>query len=112
MLRFNCKVGGATAINSRGPMTRVFAGSGPLLCVVFVGLLQVYGLHANADISKNQQETNQLLDSLLASQGSGGGSSGGRASSGGSRESILLQVASELDSKLRKPFDIEAAQYK
>jgi dynein heavy chain len=75
-------------------------------------LLQVYGLHANADISKNQQETNQLLDSLLASQGSGGGSSGGGPSSGGSRESILLQVASELDGKLRKPFDIEAAQYK
>jgi dynein heavy chain len=73
-------------------------------------LCQVYGLHANSDISKNQQETNQLLDSLLASQGSGGGSGGG--SSGGSRESLLLQVAAELDGKLRQPFDIEAAQYK
>jgi dynein heavy chain len=68
----------------------------------------VYGLRANADISKNQQETNQLLDSLLASQGSGGGSSSG----GSSREALLLQVAAELDGKLRQPFDIEAAQYK
>lgn len=77
-------------------------------------LLQVYGLHANADISKNQQETNQLLDSLLASQGNAGGGGGGAsgASSGSSRESLLLQVAAELDGKLRKPFDIEAAQYK
>jgi dynein heavy chain len=76
-------------------------------------MLQVYGLHANADISKNQQETNQLLDSLLAPQGSGGGSgSSGSGSSGGSRESLLLQVAAELDGKLRQPFDIEAAQYK
>lgn len=75
--------------------------------------MQVYGLHANADISKNQQETNQLLDGLLASQGSGGGSgSSGGTSSGGSREALLLQVASELDGKLRQPFDIEAAQYK
>jgi len=85
-----------------------------VLTVVILGavavLTQVYGLHANADISKNQQETNQLLDSLLASQGSGGGSSG--AGSGGSRESLLLQVAAELNAKLRQPFDIEAAQYK
>jgi dynein heavy chain len=75
-------------------------------------MLQVYGLHANADISKNQQETNQLLDSLLASQGSGSGSGSSGCSSGGSRESLLLQVAAELDGKLRQPFDIEAAQYK
>lgn len=82
-------------------------------CRLMPGALQVYGLHANADISKNQQETNQLLDSLLASQGSGaGGSSGSGAGTGSSRESVLLQVAAELDSKLRKPFDIEAAQYK
>jgi dynein heavy chain len=77
----------------------------------------VYGLHANADISKNQQETNQLLDSFLASQGSsagagGGSSSGGSGGAGSSREALLLQVASELDGKLRQPFDIEAAQYK
>lgn len=73
----------------------------------------MYGLHANADISKNQQETNQLLDSLLATQGSGESAGGGGSAGGGSsRESLLLQVASELDGKLRKPFDIEAAQYK
>lgn len=79
----------------------------------------MYGLHANADISKNQQETNQLLDSLLASQGrsAGGGSSsgstgGGGGSGTGSREALLLQVVAELNGKLRQPFDIEAAQYK
>lgn len=77
------------------------------------------GLHANADISKNQQETNQLLESLLASQGSSGGSggsssgsAGGAGSGTGSREALMLQVAAELNGKLRQPFDIEAAQYK
>ena len=74
----------------------------------------MFGLHANAAITKNQQETNQLLDSLLASQGSGGASSGGHGGSSGpgSRDALLLQVASELDAKLRQPFDVEAAQYK
>ncbi len=29
---------------------------------------QVFGLHANADITKDQQETDAMLDSLLAMQ--------------------------------------------
>lgn len=75
---------------------------------------QVFGLHANADITSNQQETNQLLDSLLATQGNGtaGSSSGSNSGSNSSREALLLQVAADLHSKLRAPFDIEAAQYK
>lgn len=73
-------------------------------------LLQVYGLHPNADITKDQQETNQLLDSLLASQGTAGTSGG--SSAGASRDALLLQLAAELDGRLRAPFDIEAARYK
>lgn len=75
---------------------------------------QVYGLHSNADITKDQQETNQLLDSLLASQGSGGGGGGGATggAAAASRDSLLLQLAAELDGRLRAPFDIEAARYK
>jgi len=75
----------------------------------------VYGLHPNADISKDQQETNQLLDSLLVTQGSGGGggsSNTSGAAGGASKDVFLLQLASELASKLRAPFDIEAACHK
>lgn len=70
----------------------------------------MYGLHPNADITKDQQETNQLLDSLLATQGTGGSTGGPGA--GTSRDALLLQLASELDGRLRAPFDIEAARYK
>jgi dynein heavy chain len=72
--------------------------------------VQVYGLHPNADITKDQQETNLLLDSLLSSQG--GGASGGGGNAAASRDALLLQLAAELDGRLRAPFDIEAARYK
>eukprot|EP00879_Flechtneria_rotunda_P017460 GHRR01018298.1.p1 GENE.GHRR01018298.1~~GHRR01018298.1.p1 ORF type:complete len:1011 (+),score=303.03 GHRR01018298.1:919-3951(+) len=73
---------------------------------------EVYGLHPNADTTKNQQETNQLLDSLLASQGSGGSGEPAEAGGSSSRDTLLLQLAVELDSKLMAPFDIQAARYK
>lgn len=79
-------------------------------CCVGLAIMQVYGLHPNADITKDQQETNQLLDSLLATQGTGATSGG--ANMGASRDAFLLQLAADLDSKLRAPFDIEAARYK
>uniref|UniRef100_A0A383V949 AAA+ ATPase domain-containing protein n=1 Tax=Tetradesmus obliquus TaxID=3088 RepID=A0A383V949_TETOB len=72
---------------------------------------EVYGLHPNADITKDQQETNLLLDSLLSSQGGGASGSGG-GNAAASRDALLLQLAAELDGRLRAPFDIEAARYK
>ncbi|KAF6265404.1 dynein heavy chain 6 [Scenedesmus sp. NREL 46B-D3] len=72
---------------------------------------EVYGLHPNADITKDRQEASLLLDSLLASQGGGAsGAGGGNAAAG--RDALLLQLAAELDGRLRAPFDIEAAHYK
>lgn len=71
----------------------------------------MYGLHPNADITKDRQEASLLLDSLLASQGGGAsGAGGGNAAAG--RDALLLQLAAELDGRLRAPFDIEAAHYK
>jgi len=46
----------------------------------------VFGFNANADITKNLNETNLLLESLLTCNEGGGGSDGASA------ESILKQV--------------------
>ena len=47
----------------------------------------MFGLHANADITKDQQETDLLLDSILLTQGNA--SAGG----GKSKEETLAEVA-------------------
>jgi len=67
---------------------------------------EVFGLHANADITKDQQETDQMLDAILSMQGSGG--SGG----GASKEAILTELSADIDRRVPMPFDIEAARYK
>jgi dynein heavy chain len=68
----------------------------------------VFGLHANADIKKDQQETDQLLDALLASQGSGGSGGGGTAS----RDSLLGALVASLVARVPPEFDIEEARYR
>jgi len=68
---------------------------------------EVFGFHENADITKDQQETNLLLDSILLTLDSG--SSGG----GKSQEEILEDLANDILAKLdaflpnEKGFDVE-----
>jgi dynein heavy chain len=38
---------------------------------------EIYGFHANADITKDQKQVDQLLDSIMSTQGSGGAAGGG-----------------------------------
>ena len=63
-------------------------------------------LHDNADITKDQQETSLLLDSILLTQ-SRSTSSGSR-----SREQVLAEVADDILKQLPKAFDFEAVQTK
>ncbi|GLI65190.1 hypothetical protein VaNZ11_008652 [Volvox africanus] len=65
---------------------------------------EVFGLHENADITKDLQETNLLLDSLMMTQS--------REASGGaaSFESSVGTVAAEVLSRLPANFDIEAVE--
>ncbi|GLI63290.1 hypothetical protein VaNZ11_006196 [Volvox africanus] len=72
---------------------------------------EVFGLHANADITKDQQETDLLLSSLLAA--SSGGAAGGGASGGvAARDAVLAEVAADITSRVPQPFDIEAVRFK
>ena len=68
---------------------------------------EAFGLHSNADITKDQQETDLLLSSLLSCQASSS-SSGGAVS----RDELLLDMAVKIQEQVRKPFDLEYATYK
>ncbi|KXZ48211.1 DHC-9 protein [Gonium pectorale] len=65
---------------------------------------EVFGLHENADITKDLQETNLLLDSLMLTQS--------REATGGaaSFESAVGDVAAEVLERLPPNFDIEAVE--
>lgn len=66
----------------------------------------VFGMHANAEITKDQGETNLLFDSILLTQArvSGGG--------GQSSEDIVENVAADILSKLPDNFDLVLAHQK
>ncbi len=70
---------------------------------------EIFGLHDNADITKDQQETNYLCDTLLLTESSGGGGGGG---GGKSAEEMLDELAADIHSRVPKPFDRERASKK
>ena len=81
---------------------------------------EVFGMHANADITKDQQETNQLFDSILLTQVNNKANIvisvtiahlQARTTSGGGKSSdeILQEVSGDILTKLPKQFDTEEA---
>ncbi|XP_067125606.1 dynein axonemal heavy chain 7-like isoform X2 [Centruroides vittatus] len=64
---------------------------------------EIFGLHSNADITKNQKETFQLLDGVFITQ-THGISEGDQLAEGN-----VLKIATDIVSKLPKLFDIEIA---
>jgi len=67
---------------------------------------QVFGLHENADITKDNQETTQLFDSILLTlpRQSGGG--------GKSPEQVIDELAADILTKLPPDFDLETVMKK
>lgn len=65
---------------------------------------EVFGMHENADITKDQNETFKLFDSILLTQP--------RSSAGGgiSSEDVVIQVSKDILKKLPNLFDIEEIQ--
>jgi dynein heavy chain len=66
---------------------------------------EVFGMHENADITKDLAETNLLISSVLLTQAQSGSSGGGK-----SKDDILSEIASGILSVLPKDFDVEAVQ--
>lgn len=67
---------------------------------------EAFGLHDNADITKDLKETNELLSSMLLTQSR---ESGG---SGATMEDVVGQVAEDILARLPHNFDIDAAARK
>eukprot|EP00998_Keelungia_sp_KM082_P011718 NODE_7_length_4287_cov_44.299519_g6_i0.p1 GENE.NODE_7_length_4287_cov_44.299519_g6_i0~~NODE_7_length_4287_cov_44.299519_g6_i0.p1 ORF type:complete len:1396 (-),score=498.52 NODE_7_length_4287_cov_44.299519_g6_i0:98-3715(-) len=66
----------------------------------------IFGLHANADITKDERDARMLLEAALSTQprtASGSGDAEEKA------KNSVLQVAKELQDKLRGQFDVEDA---
>ena len=66
---------------------------------------EAFGMHSNADITKDNKETHTLFSSILLTQSTGGGGGGGGASSDDQVSAICIDVLA----KLRAPFDTAVA---
>lgn len=69
---------------------------------------EVFGLHENATLTKDQNDTNNLLNAILDTEGGGGGGSG----SGPSKEDVILIVAADIANKVPENYNLEFAQLK
>lgn len=65
---------------------------------------EIFGLHANADISYYTNATKRIWSNLIDLQPRAGGASGGM-----SREEFISNVANDISSKVPPPFDLQVS---
>ena len=70
---------------------------------------EVFGLHANADITKDQQDTNYFCDTVLSTESGGGGGGGG---GGASAEDAIDKLAEDILNRTPHEFDRERVMKK
>jgi len=68
---------------------------------------EVFGMHENATLTRDQNDTNIILQSILDAEGGGGG---GGSDSG--KDQIILTVGGDIAAKVPANFDMEFAQLK
>ncbi|KAG2501733.1 hypothetical protein HYH03_000233 [Edaphochlamys debaryana] len=73
-------------------------------------LPEAFGLHENADIAKDQNDTAAMFGSLLAMSTGGGGSGGAGGGGGATAEERVAVLVSACLARLPPEFDIEAIQ--
>ncbi len=66
----------------------------------------MFGLHANADITKDNNETNNTLESILSTQQSSG------SGAGGDTEATIIRVADSILTDIPEAFNVSAAEKK
>eukprot|EP00329_Picozoa_sp_Boothbay-MS584-11_P000996 19247_6 len=67
---------------------------------------EIFGLHSNANLTKDQNETTLLFTSIISTRSGGGGGGG---SGGKSFDEMVEEVADEILAKLPPDFDLEVA---
>ena len=77
-----------------------------------IAMPEVFGLHDNANISKDQNEAAKLFDSVLMTGSGGGGGGGGGGGAGAkkvkTKDEVIMEVATDILTRLRTEFDLEA----
>jgi dynein heavy chain len=71
---------------------------------------EVFGLHENAAITRDQAEANKLFDSLLltlSSGGGGGGGGGGGAKKVKTRDETIAELVGDMLARLKPEYDME-----
>merc|ERR1712054_374572 len=68
---------------------------------------EVFGMHENANITKNMKETNDLFHSVLSTQASSGGGGG---AGGSSKDATMKAVAEDIAKNVPPDYDMEQVQ--
>jgi len=68
---------------------------------------EIFGMHANADISKDRKETSNMLETLLLTQSASSTTGSGE---GKSRDEVVHDISTDILSRIPQVFDVELVE--